>query len=147
VGGLLLMAGFAEWQGTPRGRRLVLAAAAAYAVFWVVLELTTHRTGPFHPVLGPVRAMLVVGVAGVTLISRVRATSDRWTGQFWFWSCAAFMLIFGTEVVLDPLLDLTYSLRQDLGLAAFAFHQGVTVVAYLMIARSLWRTKMPAVLG
>ncbi|MEO8451276.1 MAG: hypothetical protein ABI647_15890 [Gemmatimonadota bacterium] len=147
AGGLLLLAGFAEWQATSRGRRLVLAAAVAYAVFWFALELSTHRTGPFHPILGPVRAMVVVGAAGVTLISRVKTTYGRWTGELWFWSCAAFMLIFGTEVVLDPLLDSTNGVRQDLSIAAFAFHQAVTLVAYLMIARSLWQTKVPAVLA
>ena len=140
----LLVIGFAEWQTSRRARFAMRGLAAAYVLFWFALELSSKRTAPFHPVLGPVHAMAIVGAAGLTLIARVRSTYERWTGQFWFWACAGFMLIFGTEVVLDPLLDFTYASRQDLSDAAFSFHQGVTVVGYLLIARSLWHTKAPA---
>lgn len=132
----LMVIGFASWQPRRVARRALIASVPVFALVWVG-ALTQGPAGPFAPVSAPIGHALKVGAAALTLIALVRAVGEQWTRHLWFWFAAAVMLIYGTEVVLDPLMEGIYRVRDDLVLAAFAFHQLASLAGYLMMARGL----------
>lgn len=136
---LAALGGFALWQPRPHQRRLVLGGAGLFVVLWVIAQAAQGTTADFSVYSGPLHAIALCAAAGFTLVTRVRVTADRWTGEVWFWICLALMLDFGTEVILAPLTLGLVELRRDLVVAAFYVHLVAGILGYGVMAWALWR--------
>lgn len=134
----LTLLGFAWWHPSRVGRWLILAGAAAFAAVWGWVLVTERWADPFSTVSAPIAHTVKVAAAGYSLIALVRVTPHGWTRQLWFWFGTATMLIFGTEVVLDPLWQRAFGVRDDLLLASYLFTQVVGLAGYGLMTRGLW---------
>jgi hypothetical protein len=129
--------GFARWQRRRSARLALLWAAAAFAIVWVGVAVGERWVGPFSTVSAPIAHTLRAAAAGYTLIAMVQATPEQWTRHLWFWFSTATMLIYGTEVVLDPLWQRAFGVRDDLVFAAYVFNQLAGLAGYALMARGL----------
>jgi hypothetical protein len=85
--------------------------------------------------------LLRVGAAAFTLVVLVPRTTEHWTGQLWFWACLGIMLIYGSQVMLDPLWQQTWGVRADLVYAAYLFHQVLSAAGWLLIANGATKAR------
>jgi hypothetical protein len=132
--------GFACWQPRPVPRRILLVLTGLFVVTWLAVWRLAGWDDPFSVVSAPIAHTLKTAAAGFTLIVLVRVTAERWTRQLWFWFATAVMLIYGTEVILDPFWQRAFGSRDDLLLAAYVFNQLAGLVGYGLMARGLWTT-------
>ena len=137
LGTCCYLKGFADWQPRRGQRRLILAALVAFVGLWIVAQGVQGVTDRFSTISGPIHATMMTAAAGYTLITRVQATGERWTTQPWFWISTGFMLVYGTEAVLDPLWENIFGLRNDLVLAAGVVHHIGSIVGYALMIRGL----------
>lgn len=135
----LILVGFAWWQPEARSRRVLWGILAGFLVSWIVAQAIQGRAAAFSVVSIPVAGLVKVGAAGFTLVSLVRSIDGRWTDHLWFWAALGVMVIYGTEVILDPLWLQAFGLRNDLVVGAFAVNTVGNVVGYALIGRGLWR--------
>ena len=135
---VLIVAAFAWWQPTEHRRRVVWWIEAGFIVAWLGAQWIQGWSAEFSYISVPIAGLVKVGAAGYTLLGRVQSTEGRWTDHLWFWATSGIMVIYGTEVILDPLWVQVFGIRDDLGLAAFVVNTVGNVLGYLMIVRGLW---------
>ncbi len=126
---------FAQWQPRPSQRRLVQATIPLFVIFWTVGQVLQGTEAAFSTISGPIKGTLLTAVAGLTVITRVQATMERWTENTWFWTCAGFMLVYGTEVLFDPTAEMVQSYRPDVALAIHMFRLLLNIVGYGLVLR------------
>lgn len=129
--------GFAAWQRRPAARRVLHGLAAGFAVLWLAVLIGGGWDSPFSLISAPVGHTLKTAAAGFTLIVLVRSTFEPLTSQVWFWFGAAVMLIYGTEVILDPFWQRAFGVRDDLLMASYLFTQLVGLAGYGLMVRGL----------
>lgn len=139
VGTLLIVAGFSRWQAT-RGQRVVaIGLGVLFGVSWGLAQWLQGTAPLFSEISGPLHSVTLCAVAGFTLVGQVRVSVERWTDELWFWVSVGVMVIYGTEVVLDPLMADMFGSRDDLVKVAYYFHQLASALGWLLVARGLWR--------
>ncbi len=134
----LMLIAFGWWQPTPPRRRVIWWTLAGFLASWLAAQAIQGRTADFSFVSIPVAGLVKVGAAGFTLVGLIQSTAGRWTDHLWFWASLGVMVIYGTEVILDPLWLQAFGVRDDLSVAAFAVNTVGNVVGYGLIGRGLW---------
>lgn len=137
----LIIAAFAWWQPTEHRRRVVWGILGGFVVAWLVAQWVQGRSAEFSYVSIPLAGLVKVGAAGYTLVGRVQSTEGRWTDHLWFWATSGVMVIYGTEVILDPLWAQVFGVRDDLSLAAGVVNTLGNVLGYVMIAWGIGRLR------
>ena len=135
----LILAAFAWWQPTAARQRVMWWIEVGFVTTWIVAQAIQGPAADFSYISIPVAGLVKVGAAGFTLVGRIQAADGRWTDSLWFWTTLGVMVIYGTEVVLDPLWAQALGMRDDLSVAAFAVNTVGNVVGYGLMARGLWR--------
>jgi len=118
----LVLWGMAAWQTNRRPARVLRLMIPGWGVVWLAAQFLQGPAEPFSPITAPIGHTLKVGAAAYTLIIRFRATEGDWTRHLWFWFCTGIMLMYGTEIFLDPLWQRVFPVRDDLVFAAFFFN-------------------------
>jgi hypothetical protein len=144
LGALMYLIGFAALQPQPRQRRLLGATAFVFVVLWGLAQWAQGVRADFSEISGPIHASILAAASGYTLVNLVRVTQDQWTSQVWYWVCIGLMLVYGTEVLLDPLMANVFGVRNDLILFPYYFHQVASSVGYLLMAVGLSRARVPS---
>jgi hypothetical protein len=139
----LVLWGMAAWQTGAGARTVLRVLIPIWVVAWIGAQVVQGADQPFSPISAPIGHTLKVGSAAYTLIVRFRATDAAWTGQLWFWFCTGIMLIYGTGIFLDPLLQGVFRARPDLLFAGFLFNLVLNVIGYLVMARGLLLLRDP----
>lgn len=135
----LILVAFGRWQPTARRRRVLAWTTAGFLVAWTTAQVVQGVDSPFMFASVPVAGLVKVAAAGYTLIGLIQSTDARWTDALWFWAALGVMVIYGTEVILDPFWLQSFGVRNDLALAAFAVNVVGNLVGYGLIGRGLWR--------
>ena len=133
AGTLCYLVAFSKWQSLPAARVLIRGGMILFVAMWIAAQFVQGLADNFSTVSGPIHGTMIMAAGSVTLIAHARAGTDRWTTRAWFWVSTGFMLIYGTEVLLDPLLHRIFQVRDDLGNLAFAFHQISSAIGYLLV--------------
>jgi len=134
-----LAAAFAAWQPRAAARRWVRISIPVFVLLWGAGLIGQGLNAEFSYLTGPLASVYKTSLAGLTLVSQVSVSSDRWTSRLWFWGSVGVMLIYGTEVILYPLWAHIFRVRNDLVFAAFVLHLTIAVVGYGLIARAYYR--------
>ena len=137
LGTLALLQGFATWQPNVSYRRALRLIQVGFVLLWSWAQVLQGLRNDFSTISGPIHAAVIATAAGLTLIAQAQFGSDRWTDQGWFWISVGLMVVYGTEVLLDPLLDRIFRVRDDLANLAFGFHQVLSVAGYLLVLRGV----------
>ena len=133
VGTLFLIAGFAAWQPRPVYRRIVIGGGLVYVVLWVFAQWVQGIHADFSVVSAPLNALVVLATAGFTLVTRVQASSEQWTTGLWFWFAIGSMVVFGSEIILEPLWANVFGVRNDLAELANWFRLLLGSTGYCLI--------------
>jgi len=140
----LVLWGMAAWQTGAGARRVLRLLVPIWALVWLGAQFLQGLNQPFSPITAPIGHTLKVGAAGYTLIIQFRATEGAWTRHLWFWFCTGIMLMYGTEIFLDPLWQRVFQVRDDLVFAAFFFNLIMNAAGYALMAWGLFRVLRPA---
>lgn len=138
-GTVLIVVGLSRWQPRPAQRRAVAVLAIVFAVCWAAAQWLQGVDADFSTVSGPLHAMALSVAAGITLVTQVRVSAERWTEQVWFWTSVGLMTVYGTEVVFDPFMAGVFQIRADLVALAFYFHQFASAIGWGLVAIGVWR--------
>ena len=133
----LVLWGMAAWQTSRGARTFLRLLVPVWLVVWTGAQILQGTAEVFSTISAPIGHMLKVGSAAYTLIVRFRATEAAWTEHLWFWFCTGIMVIYGTGIFLDPLLQGVFEARPDLLFAGFLFNLVLNVIGYLVMARGL----------
>jgi len=133
IGTLCLIAGFAAWQPRVTYGRIVIGLAVAYVILWVFAQWIQGIKGDFSVVSAPLNTLVVLATAGFTLVTRVQASSEQWTMELWFWFAIGSMIVFGSEIILEPLWANVFGVRNDLAELANWFRLLLGSTGYSLI--------------
>lgn len=139
LGTLCYLAAFASWQPVRALRQAVYGGMGLFAALWVAAQWLQGLEDNFSTISGPIHGTAIMAAGSLTLIANARVGTARWTEQSWFWVAVGFMLVYGTEVLLDPILHRIFPTRDDLANWAFGFHQVCSIIGYLMVWRGFLR--------
>jgi hypothetical protein len=109
-----------------------------FAGLWIIGQVLQGPTAEFSTISVPISAMFLTALAGLTIITGVQATMDRWTDQTWFWIASGYMLTSGTQVLFDPAAAMLQPYRPELGLAIYLLSLGFNVVGYTLVLRGFF---------
>lgn len=137
VGTLCMLAGFAAWQPKPSFRRAVQACQIVFSVLWIVAQIVQGLSTDFSSVSRPIHAAVITIAAGLTLIAYAQVGADRWTDQPWFWGSIGMMVVYGAEVLLDPVISQIFQKRDDLARFALGLHQLLSVAGWALVLRAM----------
>ncbi|MFN0181831.1 MAG: hypothetical protein ACKVZ0_23745 [Gemmatimonadales bacterium] len=138
AGTLVVLLGFARWQPDRRQTVALRIGATLFVALWGVAQWYQGIDADFSDVSGPVHSAAITAGAAYSLVTRVQVTQEQWTRQTWFWFCVGLMLVFGTGVVLDPLMSNVFGVRDDLVRLAYYFRLVCGICGYLLMAVGVW---------
>ncbi|NNG15634.1 MAG: hypothetical protein HKM89_04065 [Gemmatimonadales bacterium] len=107
----LIVWSFSFWQVSKLARDAVRIAVAIYVVVWLVVSLAVEDFQQFSRFTAPLQALLVLSVAGYTLVTSFRGTDTPLRAP-WFWVSLGWALYFGIVVVHDPISQLLLNAGQ-----------------------------------
>lgn len=139
LGTLCYLAAFASWQTFRATERLIRFGMVVFVGLWIAAQWLQGLQNNFSTISGPIHGTVIMAAGSVTLIAKARVATHRWTAQSWFWIAVGFMLVYGTEVLIDPLHQRIFGLREDLATWAFGFHQVCSILGYLLVLRGFVR--------
>ena len=137
AGTLCFLIGLTSWQPSDWSRSSLRVMQVAFASLWVAAQFLQGWKDDFSTVSGPIHATAIMVGASVTLITFARVGPGRWTTHPWFWICIGMMVVYGTEVLLEPLMHQIYPVRADLVAVAYVFHDVFSIVGWAIVTRGL----------
>lgn len=143
IGTLLTLLGFRAWQPEAWQRRAVSVGIVALAVGWVVAQYLQGRDALFSTIASPLHATFICAAAGLTMVTRVRITAGRWTGQLWYWFAVGLLIDYGTEVLLVPVVETAFGTRSDLVFIPSYIHLVGGIVGYGLMTWGVWQLRTP----
>lgn len=136
VSDVLVMLALAALQDHPLRRIGVQVALYLLVPVWLIYAIAE---GPksFGEYSDPLRSVVILIAALMTLIGNSLTTTRRISRADWFWVAAGVALYFALELALGPFLK--YVLPNSLGVASRAFQlkASVDIIAFLLIGTGL----------
>lgn len=133
---VLILLALSLWQDHPLRRLGIRVATFILIPVWIGYAIA-EGVGTFGRFSDPLRSLVILLAALVTLIGNSLSTTRRIVRQDWFWVASGVALYFALEVALGPFMDFIFRDSRDIAMRAFLFKARFDIVAYLLIGVGL----------
>ncbi len=136
VSDILVMLALASWQDHPLRRIGLRVALYLLVPVWLIYAIA-EGTKSFGEISDPLRSIIVLIAALMTLIGNSLNTSRRISRADWFWVAAGVALYFALELALGPFLEYVLHNSRDVASRAYRLKASVDIIAFLLIGTGL----------
>ena len=133
---VFVLSALSLWQTHPLRRIGIRVAMLVLVPVWIGYAIS-EGVGAFGRYSDPLRSIVILVAALVTLVGNSVSTTTRITRQDWFWVATGVALYFALEAALGPFLEFIMPNSRDIALRAFLFKAKFDILAFVLIAIGL----------
>lgn len=140
---ILILWALSLWQDHPLRRIGIRVAVFLLIPVWLIYAIY-EGPGAFGRFSDPLRSIVILLAALVTLVGNSLNTNKRIVQQDWFWVASGIALYFALEAAVGPFVEYVLHQARDVASRAFLFKARIDIVAFLLVAVGLLCPPDPA---
>ncbi|NOT06659.1 MAG: hypothetical protein HOP28_00480 [Gemmatimonadales bacterium] len=134
----VVMMALAAWQTSRVWAKVLRGSIPVFAVIFVLLLVFVERTDNFSLVTGPVKALLLLTAAALTLLARVREEEGDLLRRDWFWLGTSLALYYACAALIHPIARVLRDADLTLLLSAYTIKAYVQFFALVGMVVGIW---------
>lgn len=133
---VLMLSALSLWQSHPLRRIGIRVAMVVLIPVWIGYAIS-EGVGAFGRYSDPLRSIVILVAALVTLVGNAVSTTARISGQDWFWIASGVALYFALEAALGPFFEVIFPNSREIAQNGLLFKARFDILAFVLIAIGL----------